>query len=475
MNHFRQINFVERVVVAVVVLATATLLPFHGSRVFAQDPASDRVIVRDLSYTIAPRGNALIYLRRDAGVFFNNIPASTISISDRSNPALNSEVKYWTGHNGNRDVVQYLTDHVGNACSTGHDSFTVTYQANKEGDPKRYDVTLRVHITITDPNGGNTPHGYTAFKDIDIGYVAPGATVADIVLLDATNGADDWGHPVEIVSVSADRGTATIADDGRSIAYTAPAAETGPVLIEYTVAHRDAADDRGDCRLSATGYVRGTVADHDYPAVSLTDTVVAGQPVTVDVLPPDAADSWGHRLSVTAARLGPDVPGAVAFTPTSVTYSAPANFTGTATVLFDIGHADAADDAAAGALASGGVLTVAVVPPPRSTPVPTPPPSPSPSPSPSPDPGADEDERDDETEAVIAPDTPEAGADADDPEPTPDEADTIAVPAPEADSDLPFTGGNYGWPMLAGLTLVGLALAGLLPRQRRTNAYRSEI
>ena len=205
----------------------------------------------------------------------------------------------------------------------------------------------------------------------DIATVTAGETVVIFVL---SNDTDPEGGALTVTSASADHGSVVV-NAGDTVTYTAPAGFSGTATVTYAV--QDAAGN------SAEGTVTVTVtpAYIDQPPVTGEDTAVAvaGGSVTIAVLANDA-DPEGGTLTVTSASA--DHGSVVVNADDTVTYTAPADFSGTATVTYavqdaagnstegtvtvtvELGIVDAppvaGDDTAAIAVA-GGSVTVAVL------------------------------------------------------------------------------------------------------------------
>lgn len=226
-----------------------------------------------------------------------------------------------------------------------------------------------------------TPGDFQATSELSAAFVVDAAPVA----VDDPAAATEDGAPVSVSPLANDTDAegdpltlggftqpahGSVAASGAVLAYTPDPDWHGVDTFTYTVA-----DGRGG---TDTGTVSVTVAPVNDPPVAVADsaTTTSGSAVTVAVLTNDT-DVDGDTLSL-ASVSAPPVGSAAANSDDTVTYTAPAGWTGTVTFHYAVTD---------GALSANGDMTVTVdpaPPPPTTTTTTAPPPTTVPTTAPPP-------------------------------------------------------------------------------------------
>jgi hypothetical protein len=232
-----------------------------------------------------------------------------------------------------------------------------------------------VSYTVVDGKGGSATGVVAvtvgATNDAPVATPDSKATTEDTPTTIAvlSNDTDPDGDTLTLLSVAQPpAGTGTTALAGNSVTYTPPANWFGATTFAYTVS-----DGKGG---TATANVTVTVSSvNDLPdAVNDTASTSEDVPLTIAVRDNDS-DPDGDPLTVVAVTQPSAGTGSATFTASGVTYTPPANFSGTATFSYTVSDGRGGTDVA--------TVTVLVSPlndPPPRSPTPSRPPKTPPRP-----------------------------------------------------------------------------------------------
>ena len=162
----------------------------------------------------------------------------------------------------------------------------------------------------------------------DTASVAKGATAYIAVL---ANDSDPDGDALKVTAITApSKGTATIQTDG-TIKYVAPSTLTAPTTttFSYTIS-----DGRGGTD-TATVTVTLTVPNRAPVAVNDAVSVARGASKVINVLANDS-DPDGNALTVSIVTAPAKGSAVVTGNGTTITYTAPSNFTGTTSFTYKV-------------------------------------------------------------------------------------------------------------------------------------------
>ncbi len=219
----------------------------------------------------------------------------------------------------------------------GTDTFTYTVN-DGNGGTAQAEVTVTVTPVNDPPVAGADSR--TINEDTSL------TVSASDLLANDTAGGGETGQTLTIISVSG-ASVGTVALNGSTITYTPPANFSGTATFNYTVRDNGTTNGVADPK-TAVGTVTVTVTPVNDPPTAADDTAVAqtgGAAILIDVLANDSiAPDTGETLSIT--NVSSPAEGTAQIVNGQISYTPPADFSGTDTFTYTISDGNGGEDTA---------------------------------------------------------------------------------------------------------------------------------